>query len=172
MCHTKAPHFSAFATPKDFYFFNLGRSKRPPFQKYTILCSAFLTWADRKDPSFKNIYVSLLFLAPKSPVFPVRGHSESLPFSVRGHFLSPQFLNPVRHIYTNIIFEYPPPPTPPPPSHCGLVSHLIFSIFHMVCKFCHGLQVLPYFIPFSIQSHTVTHIPLNAAPVAEWLRPL
>ena len=143
MCHTKAPHFSAFATPKDFYFFNLGRSKRPPFQKYTILCSAFLTWADRKDPSFKNIYVSLLFLAPKSPVFPVRGHSESLPFSVRGHFLSPQFLNPVRHIYTNIIFEYPPPPTPPPiPLRVGIA----FNFFH----FPHGLQVLPWSASFAI----------------------
>ena len=100
-------------------FFGLGRSlkllfgpgllrKRPPFQKYTILCSAFPTWADRKDPCFKKIYVSLLFFAPKYRVFPVRGHSESPPFSVRGRSLNPRFLNPVRHIYTNFMFEYPP----------------------------------------------------------------
>ena len=59
------------------YCFDVGHSKRPPFQKYTILCSAFPTWADRKYRRFKNIYVSLLFLTPKSPVFPVRGRSKS-----------------------------------------------------------------------------------------------
>ena len=61
------------------YCFDVGHSKRAPFQKYIILCSAFPTWADRKDRRFKNIYVSLLFLTPKSPVFPVRGRSESTP---------------------------------------------------------------------------------------------
>ena len=66
-----------------------------------MLCTTFPTWADRKHPLFKKIYVSLLFLAPKSPVFPVRGRSESPSFSVRGRFLSLPFLNPARHIYTN-----------------------------------------------------------------------
>ena len=74
----------------------MDRSKRPPFQKYTILCSTFQTWVDRKDPRFKKIYVSLLFSAPKSPVSPVRSRSESPPFSVRGRSLSPPFSNPVR----------------------------------------------------------------------------
>ena len=76
------------------YCFDVGHSKRPPFQKYTILCSAFPTWADRKDRRFKKIYVSLLFLTPKSPVFPMRGRSESTPrpaFSVKGRSLSPHF---------------------------------------------------------------------------------
>ena len=41
----------------------------------------------------------------------MRGHSESSPFSVSGHSLSPQFLNCTRHIYTTFIYEYPPPPT-------------------------------------------------------------
>ena len=35
------------------------------------------------------------------------GRSESPPFSVRGRSLSTPFVNPVRHIYTNFIFEYP-----------------------------------------------------------------
>ena len=59
------------------YCFDVDHSKSSPFQKYTILCSAFPTRADRKDRRFKNIYVSLLFLTPKSPDFPVRGRSES-----------------------------------------------------------------------------------------------
>ena len=49
----------------------------------------------------KKICVSLLFLSPKSPVFPVSGRSESPPFSVRGRFLSPPppFLPCAAHIY-------------------------------------------------------------------------
>ena len=99
------PHFSALAAPKD---------------------STFSTWATPKDPFFKHIqffvplfrleqiektlvltqnYISLLFLAPKSPVFPVSGHSESPPLSVRGCSLSPPIFKPC-------VFEYlrPPPP--------------------------------------------------------------
>ena len=107
------PHFWTWLL----FCFDVGHSKRPPFQKYTILCSVFPTWADRKDRPFKKIYVSLLFLTPKSPVFPVRGRSESNPppspeFSVRGRSLSPPFLNNARQIYTNFIFEYPPRPHP------------------------------------------------------------
>ena len=84
MCRAKAP--AAPPNPPSpifrtwlLYCFDVGHSKRPPFQKYTILCSAFPTWADRKDRRFKKIYVSLLFLTPKSPVFPVRGRSQSTP---------------------------------------------------------------------------------------------
>ena len=126
MCRAKAPHPSPIFRPLpllSLYFFDLGRSKRPPFQKYTILCIAFPTWADRKDLRLKTNKkkkknnnnkkkkkkrkekknVSLLYLAPKSPVFPVRGRSLSLPF-----------LNPARNIFTNFIFEYP---RAPPTSH-------------------------------------------------------
>ena len=108
MCHAKAP---PRPPPPIFrtwllYCFDVGHSKRTPFQKYTILWSAFPTWADRKDRR------SLLFLTPKSPVFRVRDRSESTPphpaFSVRGRSLSPPFLNNARQIYTNFIFEYPP----------------------------------------------------------------
>ena len=84
MCRAKAPRRPTPPPPPMFrtwllYCFDVGHSKRPPFQKYTILCSAFPTWTDRKDRRFKKIYVSLLFLTPKSPVFPVRGRSESTP---------------------------------------------------------------------------------------------
>ena len=97
------------------YFFDLDRSKRPPFKKYTSLCSAFPTWADRKDPCFKKIYVSLLFLAPKAPVYPVSGRSEKSPFSVRGPLPKhpPHFKPCMAHIYTSFIFENPAPSRPP-----------------------------------------------------------
>ena len=94
------PPFFGLCRSLSLYFFELGRSKRLPFQKHTMLCTTFPTWTDRKHPRFKKIYVSLLFLAPKSPVFPVRGPSESPSFSVRGRSLSLPFLNPARHIYT------------------------------------------------------------------------
>ena len=110
MCCAKAPQFLALAAPKDSTFSIWAAPKRLPFQQYAILCSSFPTWAYRKDPRFKRVYVSLLFLVPKSPVFPVSGRSQSPIFSVRGRSLRPPFLNPVRHIYTNFIFEYPHPP--------------------------------------------------------------
>ena len=60
------PHFSDLAT-----LLFRRRPLQKPFQKYTILCSAFPIWADRKDRRFKKkIYVS---------VFPVRSRSESTP---------------------------------------------------------------------------------------------
>ena len=80
-----------------FRFSDLGRSKRPSFLKNIRFCK------------------SLLFLAPKSPVFPVSGRSESPPFSARDHSLSPPFLNPVRYIYTNFIS---PPGTVPCGTSC------------------------------------------------------
>ena len=122
MCRAKAP---APPPPPIFrtwllYCFDVGHSKRPPFQKYIILYSAFPTWADRKDRRFKNIYVSFLFLTPKSPFFPWGAALKAPPprpaFSVRGRSLSPPppFLNNARQIYTNFIFEYPPTPNPHP----------------------------------------------------------
>ena len=59
-----------------------------------------------KKTNKKN--VSLLFVSPKSPVFPVSGRSESPPFSVRGSSISTPPPPLVRHIYTIFIFEYSP----------------------------------------------------------------
>ena len=97
MCRAKAPPPSAPPPPIFrtwlLYCFDVGHSKRPPSQKCTIFCSAFPTWADRKDRRFKNIYVSLLFLTPKSPVFPVRGRSEITP-PLAPHFQWGRSLSP------------------------------------------------------------------------------
>ena len=108
----KSPHFSACAAQgshvfglghhkrthlfKNMHFFvnvySLGCYKRPPFKKHTFLC-----------------YFQFL-----NPLFSVRGHSKSLPFSVRGCSLSPPFLNPQRYIYTSFIYDYPPSSRNPP----------------------------------------------------------
>ena len=62
MCRAKAPR----RPPPIFltwllYCFDVGHSKRPPFQKYTIHCSAFPTWGKRKDRRFKNIHKYVIF---------------------------------------------------------------------------------------------------------------
>ena len=95
-------HFSDLAT---LLFRRRPLKKKTPFQKYTILCSAFPTWADRKDRRFKDIYVSLLFLTPKSPVFPVRGRFESTP--------------PPPCIFSEGPLLKPPPPPPPIFKQCA-----------------------------------------------------
>ena len=118
ICRAKNPHFSAlttWATPKDLLFKNI---------------QIFVPAADRKDPPFKKIYVSLLFLAPKL-LFSLQGAAlKAPPFSVRGRSLSPPIFKPcAAHIYTNFIFEYPlattlakPNPTGPGVMGAGIVA--------------------------------------------------
>ena len=133
--HTKCLSLISSQFPKNIHFFHIRpvrvwatRKCLPILRPWPPLKTTFSTWAapktpfskinnlfhfsdrpDKKDPCLKKytFCFSLLFLAPKPPVFPLRGRPESLPFLVRGGSPSHQFLNSVRHIYANFIFEYP-----------------------------------------------------------------
>ena len=100
------PHFSDLAT-----LLFRHRPLQKPFQKYTILYSAFPIWADRKDRRFTKIYIFLIFLTPKSPVFPVRSRSESTPqpriFSEGPLFKPPIFKQCAANIYQFHIWVLP-----------------------------------------------------------------
>ena len=72
MCRAKAPpapsppHFWTLLL----YCSDVGHSKRPPFQKYTILCSAFPIWAERKDRRFKKNIRFFVIFNSQIPFFP------------------------------------------------------------------------------------------------------
>ena len=111
MCRAKAPHFSAVADSKDTTFSTWAAPKDPLFKNIQFLVPLFLPGHIEKTLVLKIVS---LFLAPESPVFPVRDRSESPPplpppyIFIEKPLLKPPILNPVRHIYTNFIFEYPP----------------------------------------------------------------
>ena len=104
-------HFSAWAAPKDATFSTWTAPKEPPpprpFQKHTFV-PLFRPGLIQKTPLLK-VYVSLLFLVPKSPSFFSEGPLLKPPFSVRGRSLSPPFSISGQHIYTSFIYEYPLP---------------------------------------------------------------
>ena len=87
--------------------FRPGPPQKTPFLQYTILSSAFPTWADRKDPRLKK-NTFLCYFKLQNPLFSPLGAALKVPppqFSARGCSLSLPFLYPARHIYTNFIFE-------------------------------------------------------------------
>ena len=102
-----SPSFRPWSLLKTLLFRH-GPLQKTPFKNIQFFVPLFRPGQIEKTLVLKKVYVSLLFLAQKSPVFLVSGRSESPPFSVRGRSLSPPYLNPVRHIYINFIFEYPP----------------------------------------------------------------
>ena len=73
-------------------FFDLCRFKRPPFQKYTILCCTFPTWAAPKDLPFQNCMFLCYFSLPKFYCFINEGPLRKPSFLVRGCCLSFKFL--------------------------------------------------------------------------------
>ena len=102
----------------------MGRSKRPPFQNYTILCSAFPTWADRKDPHFKKNVCFFVIFSSKIPCF----SREWPPWKPPPPIFSegplpkppPPFFKPcAAHIYQFHIWV--PPPTP------GVGTNIFFA---------------------------------------------
>ena len=80
----ESPHFSALAAPKDCTFSTWAAPNDHLFKKLQFFVPLFRPLQIEKTLVLKKIYLSLLFLAPKSPAFPVRGRSESrLPLSTK-----------------------------------------------------------------------------------------
>ena len=79
--------------------FDLGRSQKTPFSKIynSLIWFSYLGWSKRLV--LKKVYASLLLLAPKPPVFPVSGRSESPPIFSEGPLPKPIFKPCAAHIY-------------------------------------------------------------------------
>ena len=110
MCRAKAPHFSALPLLKTLLF-RLGPLQKTLFSKLYNSLSVFSDLGRSKGFSFlKNIRFFVIFSSKPLFVFFPWGAALKSPIFSEGPLSKhppPPFLNPVRLIYTNFMFDYP-----------------------------------------------------------------
>ena len=112
VCRAKAPHFSALTDPKDSTFSTWAAPKDPLFKNIQFFVPLFLPGQIEKTFVLKNI--RFFIFSSKIPCFSREGPLWKPPpllppyIFIEKPLPKPPILNPVRHIYTIFIFEYPP----------------------------------------------------------------